>query len=144
MQPDFKAMNKKISGSIHFFLILAVISMGLPQFVVEDLNRDRKIDLADAIIGAKNFAHTADQPSAFAVNVKNAVSAIQLVAGLETKITADDGKSISQNLDQNFLVPEKTALADSSIYSELNETTTNYCSIHHLPQIPPPRLSMKI
>ena len=134
------AMHKNIGGIIHFFLILTVISMGLPRFAAEDLNRDSQIDLADAIIGARNFARTADHPSTFAATVKTAVSAIQLVAGLETKITADDGKSLTPNLDQNFLVSAKTALADSLIFSELTETKPKYNSTHHLPQIPPPRI----
>lgn len=137
-------MHKKYIGIIHFFLILAVISMGLPRFMAGDLNQDREIDLADAIIGAKNFAQTAERPATFAENIKTAVSAIQQVAGLETKITSEKDKNMASNPDQNCLVSETAPLAGFPVFSQLSETTLKYRSIQHLPQIPPPRLSTEI
>lgn len=56
-------------------LILTILVSGLPIFSPEDANRDSKVNIEDVILRIQDFAQTADNPSAFAINLENAVSA---------------------------------------------------------------------
>jgi hypothetical protein len=133
-------MQRKVFGIIHFILILTVTAMGLPQYMAGDLNRDREVDLADAVIGAKNLTLTLEKASSFTENVKSAISAIQLAAGLKAKIKAEDGKKAFQNPDQCFLIPATSVLNNSSIIHLVSEEPLLNRTFALPPQTPPPRM----
>jgi len=125
-------------------LVFAILASGLPFFSPEDANRDSRVDIRDAVLCVQDFARTADTPEAFKANFENAVSALQVVAGLKTVITsAGDTKSLtaSPTLDSPYL----TSLFDFSLApaacSKPAGQSFQYQSVLSSPDSPPPRYS---
>jgi len=123
-------------------LVLAILTSGLPLFSPEDANRDSTVDIRDAILSVKNFARTADNPSAFMANFENAVSALQALAGLKTVIKrADKAKSMTTQfcLESPCLISLFNLSLPSHNSSKLLEKSISYQSISVSPNFPPPR-----
>jgi len=125
-------------------LVFAMLASGLPLFSPEDANRDSSVDLRDAILCVQDFARTADAPAAFAVDFRNAASALQVVAGLKTVITsAGDAKSItaSPSLDSPYLIASFDFSFAPAACSKPAGQSFYYQSILSSPDFPPPRCS---
>jgi len=88
-------LMRAIRQIIPFFLVLSLTVTGIPFLSPNDANRDRKVDLQDAVILVKSVVGTAAEPGPFNIQVTNAVTALQTVAELTTIITVDDSRASS-------------------------------------------------
>ena len=68
-------------------LILGLLSSGLPLTEPEDANRDKRVDLEDAILCIRDLVQTAETPGSFTVEVETAILALYQVADLKTSIS---------------------------------------------------------
>ena len=82
---------RAIRNILHFALILAILSTGMPLYHPGDANRDDRVDLADAILRVQGVARTAEQPADFKENLEDALITLTAVAGFSKviKATAD-------------------------------------------------------
>ncbi|OIP89500.1 MAG: hypothetical protein COS57_12525 [Syntrophobacterales bacterium CG03_land_8_20_14_0_80_58_14] len=87
-----------IRNILHFALILAILSTGLPFYHTGDANRDDRVDLADAILRVQGVARTAEQPAAFKENLEDALITLSAVAGVRKVIKADRGQAAQPNV----------------------------------------------
>lgn len=125
-------------------LVFAILASGLPIFSSEDANQDTRVDLKDAILHVQDFAGTADNPSAFVVNLDNAVSALQALAGLKTVIKpADNVKSATapQGLVSLYLISSFDFSFSPAVCSKTVVQLFCYQSILFSPDSPPPQAS---
>jgi len=123
-------------------LVFAMLASGLPLFSPEDANRDSSVDLKDAILCVQDLARTADVPSAFAVDFRNAASALQVLAGLKTVIKrADNAKSTtaSPSLNSPYLISLFDFSFAPTARSKSVEQSFCYQSILSSPDSPPPK-----
>jgi len=90
------------------FLVLMILSSGMPVFYPEDANRDNRINLEDAILHVRDFARTADDLEAFTSGLGKAIATLKVVAGLKTCYKpANDSKSSNtlNSLNASYLIP---------------------------------------
>ena len=74
-------------------LVLTAILPAMPQRPAGDANRDKRIDLGDAIVNMRGLVQSAANPRDFEEELGKAVTSIRTVAGLERVIRADDGQA---------------------------------------------------
>ena len=125
-------------------LILSILATGLSIFSPEDANRDTRMDLKDAVLHVQNFAGTADNPSAFVINLENAVSVLQALAGLKTIIKpADNAKSATapQGFVPLYLISSFDFSFSPAVCSKTAVQFFCYQSILFSPDSPPPQSS---
>ena len=82
---------------LHFMLVLALLSAGLPLYHAGDANRDERVDLADAILRVQGVEKSVEQPAVFRANLEDALITLTSVAGFRKVIKADRGQSRSVN-----------------------------------------------
>jgi len=122
-------------------LALALLSSGLPVFCPHDANRDRKVNLDDAILHVRDFADTAQKPASFESTVEKTIFTLHVLAGLKTHIKpTEEAKSTAFQLDSLYL----PSLVDLPFHfhrcSQLNEMVFSYESIVMTPDTPPPKI----
>ncbi len=78
-----------------FLMITALLVSGLPHFAAEDMDRDSRIGLKDAILSVREFVRSAAEPGKFAEKTGNTLSTLQAGAGLKTVIQKADDKNFS-------------------------------------------------
>ena len=127
------------------FLIIALLSAGLPSFSPEDASRDSFVDLRDAILYVKHFAGTAQAPEMFSERFGKLISTLRVVAGCQTHIQPPDH---STSASAPFLIDFTYLISSSDILPELKDCTRifpqpyTFSSIDTPPYTPPPRRSM--
>jgi hypothetical protein len=89
---------RAIRNILHFALILAILSTGIPVYHPGDANRDDRVDLADAILRVQGVARTAEQPADFKENLEDALITLTAVAGFSKVIKADRGVANQPNV----------------------------------------------
>ena len=107
-----------------------------------DRSGNGRIDLEDAILLVKDFARSADNPSAFTASVENLVTTLRVVAGLKTVIKpAKDAQSAntSSSLDLPYLISSYNVSTAPNIWTEVGEKYFNCQSIEPEPISPPPQ-----
>ncbi len=123
-------------------LIATVLISGLPLASLEDANRDRRVDLKDAILQVKEFSRLVDQPEAFSSSVEKVVETFNVVAGFKPSIR-QTGKTESATgsyyLDPAYLIQTNGLLPVSIQLTKLPELSVNVSSITIVPDSPPPR-----
>jgi len=78
---------KKTSAIVNLMLVVMIVLSGFPAGTRSpDLNHDDRIDLGETIIQVRNFARSADHPDQFAQSMEDALTALQVVAGLKQVI----------------------------------------------------------
>ncbi len=86
----------KQSRHITIFLMIAALPVsGLPHFAAEDLDKDSRIGLKDAILSVREFVRSAAEPGKFAEKTGSTLSTLQVGAGLKTVIQKADDKNFS-------------------------------------------------
>ena len=129
---------KKILTAI---VALTLLSSGLPMFSPEDANRDKRVDLEDAILNIKDFAKTADSPDGFMLQAEKIISTLNVLAGVKSNIRpAEETKSKTSSTGFHlFYLP---ATINSDVHSDTcfvtEEPSFLYQSISVEPQTPPP------
>jgi hypothetical protein len=138
--PKNISMRNLFIGIINGILVAAVLFMGLPCFIAGDLNQDRKVDLADAIVGVRDLARNAEETVLFGEKMKSAVVAVQAAAGLKTRVVPDNDAGFFKSLDNHFLISTENTIAFSINSFQLPEAGKIELLINHLPPTPPPRI----
>jgi hypothetical protein len=111
------------------------------MFSPEDANRDKKVDLEDAILNIRDFAKTADSPDGFMLQAEKIISTLNVLAGVKSNIgPAEETKSKASSASFHHLYLPTTM--DSAVRSDkcftLHEPPFLYQSISTKPQTPPP------
>ena len=132
-------MRNLFVGIINGILAIAILFMGLPCFIAGDLNHDNQVDLADAILGVRDLSRSADETTVFGEKIKNAVSAVQIAAGLETQIIPDSDAGFFKSLDNHFLISRGFQTDRTLVSVPLKSTTMSFETFSGSPENPPPR-----
>jgi hypothetical protein len=120
-------------------LVLALLSSGLPVFCPIDANRDRNINLDDAILHVRDFAGTAEKPFSFESAVEKTIFTLHVLAGLKTHIKpAKDAKSTAFQPDSLYLLSLVDLPFQFNRCSQLSKPAFSYESIVMTPDTPPP------
>jgi len=123
-------------------LAVALLASGLPVSIFEDADRDRDIDLQDAVQLVRSVADTAENPADFKEAFQRAVSALHVVAGIKTVIQAstdnapDTGTIFSSSLF--LLSSDISSIGPTNFYFTLGEGTIDFESLTVAPPLPPP------
>jgi len=123
---------------------LTLLSSGLPMFSPEDANRDKRVDLEDAILNLKDFAKTATSPDGFMLEAEKVISTLKVLAGVKSNIgPAEETKSKASS--GSFALFYLPTTIDSEMHSDtcfvIKEPSFLYQSISAQPQTPPPERS---
>jgi hypothetical protein len=127
------------------FLLLLVLSLtvtGIPFFCPQDVNRDRKIDLQDAISLVRSVVGSADEPGPFRNRISGAVTALHTVAELAMSITGEDSPSssiLSASLGV-YLPCDKPVISTFPTGERVDFFTSSFSSITPAPIPHPPRV----
>ena len=70
-------------------LVVLILFAGVPQFCPEDADRNRRIDLKDAIQQVMDVAQSADDQENFTGTLGRAISTLNVLAGIKTVIKTD-------------------------------------------------------
>ncbi|MCK9276167.1 MAG: hypothetical protein M0P57_13880 [Syntrophales bacterium] len=135
---------RRIRLTLHIALITFLIASGIPVFGPGDMNRDGTVDLEDAIMGVRNFAHSAENPSAFADAVADALTSLSVAAGLATSIIPardQNSQNPSSILQACYTLTLPVDLTSSSPFFRVKGSDVFlYQSAIVLPASPPPRI----
>ena len=71
---------------LRWVLTLVVLGNCLPYFALEDVNRDRRVDLFDAVVQVRNMVDATQADKAVFITIQKAILAVSATAGLETVI----------------------------------------------------------
>jgi hypothetical protein len=128
---------------VSVILMLTIVAMGLPVYHSADINRDTNIGLDDVILSVRNLARSAEDPAVFSISIENAISALQVTAGLKTVI-----KPVRDSNSANGLAALDLKYVSSCMsYGNPFNNTVNVWeikynplkSIENSPAKPPPR-----
>jgi hypothetical protein len=122
-------------------LVFGLLASGLPLTLPEDANRDKRVDLEDAILCIRDLVRTAETPGSFSFEAETAISVLQHVAGLKRSIgPASDTKSKPASLASNgfYLVPSVTTPYYVEDSFPLTRERVLYQSFSKEPPTPPP------
>ena len=105
-------------------IALALLYSGLPVLNPEDVNRNAKVDLGDAIINVQDFTESADRPETFRSSAERAISTMKVLAGIKSSIgTENETKLKASPFSPHFFylpttVIEMCFLESSSLLTE--------------------------
>jgi hypothetical protein len=136
-------MLKTFRSLLSAVLVMAVMSAGLPVYHPVDVNRDSRVDLADAILHMKDIARSAEDPSTFGDSLKDTVTTLHVVAGLKQAIKAERTASTggaAPSLDSPYLVSSYDYIFIPVMNAQISEIFMLYHSIELNPVSPPPRV----
>jgi hypothetical protein len=127
-----------------YLLILAVLGNCLPCFAPEDANRDRRVDLSDAVVQVRSLVEAAQNQEAGRIDIQKAILAVNATAGLETVIQSemdpsfDRGRisSVGPWLSSSFFLSHP-AVFSSIIFNP----PVRFDSLNVGPVSPPPELA---
>ncbi len=120
---------------------LTLLSSGLPMFSPEDANRDKKVDLEDAILNIRDFAKTADSPDGFMLQAEKIISTLNVLAGVKSNIgPAEETKSKASSASFHlFYLPTTIDSGFCPVTCFVSKDPSFlYQSISTKPQTPPP------
>jgi len=123
------------------FLVVALLSAGLPVMCPEDADLDSRVDLSDAILHMKSFARTAEAAGVFGGELGKLVSTLRLVAGCQSYIgPVEDETSLAPLLiDQTYLVSSYSVPIGLRSSSHMARKAAAFSSVGEAPQTPPPQ-----
>ena len=130
---------KKITSSL---LVITILCCCFPVYQTEDINKDLKVDLHDAITVVKNVANNAEhQSGSFRENVIRAVSTLTVAVGLKTVLKTDNAisKMGYSLMDNPFLILKNIPVVKNETFWFIQPVDTLFTSHIVLPDIRPPR-----
>jgi len=134
----------RVAGHIlTILLVFGLLATGLPLKTSEDINRDNRLDLEDAILSIRDLVRTAEEPGSFAFEVETVFAVLNHVAGLKRSIRpVSEEKSKPASLLNSsgfYLVPSvnKPARVENSF--PVSEQSSFYESFTLEPATPPPK-----
>jgi hypothetical protein len=133
----------RVAGHIlTILLVFGLLASGLPLKSSEDINRDNRMDLEDAILSIRDLVRTSEEPGSFAFEMETVFAVLNHVAGLKRSIrpvNEEKSKPASLNSGGFYLVPSvnKPSLVENSF--PIAEQSSFYESFSLEPATPPPK-----
>ena len=128
---------------LRLVLILAVLGNCLPHFALQDANRDRRVDLSDAVAQVRSLVEAAQASGSAPLDIQKAILAVNATAGLETVIqpAADQSDTGRISLTAPYLLSD--LCWDQPVEAGLvrPDRSFRFDSLVHGPASPPPELS---
>jgi hypothetical protein len=124
-------------------LVITFLCCCFPVYQSEDINKDLKIDLHDAITVVKNVADNAEQKSgSFKENIKRAVSTLTAAVGLKKVLKTNHSVSNMgySLMDNPFLVLKNISVVMTETSWFIQPIDSLFKSHVVPPDIKPPRL----
>jgi hypothetical protein len=128
-----------------YLLILAVLGNCLPCFAPEDANRDRRVDLSDAVAQVRSLVEAAENQGAERIDIQKAIVAVSAIAGLGPRIEPQDPVSQQATtpfLDHFYCISEFSVVQDPSWGIPFLFENTAFSSSTIAPDVPPPRFAV--
>jgi len=128
-------------------LVILILCCCFPVYQSEDINKDLKVDLHDAITVVKSVAEDAQHRSGnFRENVIRAVSTLTVAAGLKTVIKTNNSVSNMgySLMDNPFLIFLNLAVVMDHTYWSIQPIDILFKSHVVPPDIKPPRIQKAI
>ncbi|MDI9569426.1 MAG: hypothetical protein QM278_01625 [Pseudomonadota bacterium] len=135
---------KRTSALLNLMLVMAIVVAAFPAGNrALDLNRDNRIDLGETIIQIRHFARSAEHPDRFAPSLENALTALQVAAGLKQAISSKDSPQASpqQHFLLVYLAPTGQLTAPMDAHPNIDKTDRKPTSVASRPETPPPRFA---
>ena len=127
---------------LRLVVVLAVLGNCLPYFALEDANRDRRVDLSDAVTQVRSLVEAAQNENAEAIDIHKAILAINATAGLETVIAPQPSATqhlTAPPLSSPFCVGANTIPQNKGDGVPCIERRFLFSSMSIDPSVPPPR-----
>ena len=127
---------------LSIFLVIAMLTAGLPYFDIEDASRNNRVDLEDVILLVREFARTAEEPAGFQSSVEKVFSVLHVAAGLKTVIKQagnETSSTSSISLEIPYLISSNAPVTLSDMNSNMPAESMQFESIISGPSTPPPR-----
>jgi len=128
---------------LRLLLCMLVLCAAWPPFAPQDINRDRNIDLTDAVLTVRDFANSAEQPDQFRQRVQAAVSTLQATAGLITVLCDDNNAKASLGSSPvlpGLLKATVLIIPPPGFKEPIFAAAQPFTSHTIVPETPPPRL----
>ena len=126
---------------IAFAVILSLCASTFPWGIPGDVNRDRSVDLADAILAVNALSQTGGDASSFAAGMKDALQAFHVASELDKTIKTDSRHCSITTVMTCFAVP--VLLTISPVPSVTPFAGSGACFLYQsniaAPMPPPPR-----
>jgi hypothetical protein len=127
----------------HFLPIFVALSLtvaGMPFVHFQDVNKDRKVDLQDAIMLARGVVRSAENPGPLASRVADAVIALHKVAEFTPNIEVDDASaSFSLTNLGAYIPPDRPVVKAFPLEGRVDSFFPLFTSITPIPIPHPPR-----
>lgn len=124
-----------------FFVALALTVAGFPFINHQDVNKDRKVDLQDAIVLAKGVVRTAETSGPFTSRVADAVMALNKVAEVTPNIELEDSSASFNRTNQGvYIPPDRPVIRVFSVEGRVDSIFSSFTSITPVPIPHPPRV----
>jgi len=122
-------------------LVFSLLSSSLPFHHVGDVDSNRRIDLRDAVLLAKGFAESAEEPRLFAERLSEIIAALNSVSGVKTAICHDQAQANTGSGGLRALYLPSTLVTPQTAhnYLILQDKQDPYASISSPVDTPPPR-----
>jgi hypothetical protein len=129
-----------LKNIFHLTIALAILATGFPM-LRGDVNLDKRLDLADAVLSVRGVARSVDNPAVFEKNIENAIISLAAAAGVQKVIKADAERA-SGNV---FTATPPAALLASFLPGVIFQSGIHpadapflYKSVYLTPATPPP------
>jgi len=133
----------RVAGHIlTILLVFGLLASGLPLKSAEDINRDNRLDLEDAILCIRDLVRTAEEPGSFAFEMETVFTVLDHVAGVKRSIrpvNEEKSKPASLNSSGFCLVPSVNGPSRVENSFPLVEPCSLYESFSLEPATPPPK-----
>ena len=133
---------KAARNIISLFLVITMLSVALPLFSPQDVSRDARVDLEDAILNLKELVRSAEKSGSIAATMQKAVSTMYVLAGLKTVIKAERTAASAANsfgVDLPYLVSFYSFSLSLFPNLKVIENPLIFKSLVVTPHSPPPR-----
>lgn len=133
---------KAFRRPLRLLLCIVVLGAGWPILAPQDINRDRNVDLIDALLTVRNFTRSAEAPENFQYLAKNAISTLQATAGLIPVLRTDtDASTVASAFGFNAVLTATAFLSPPSATGEpVWMAVYRFASCSLDPETPPPRM----
>ena len=123
-------------------MALAVAATGVPLRPACDIDGNSAVDLTDAVLQIQRFSRTADDPVSFREAASDAITTLNVVAGVKRVFKKSAGSSAGANAPPSSERPcllNRNPMPDISGWCRaVPHTALSYRSISLPPETPPP------
>lgn len=124
------------------FLAAALLTPRTPFFAPEDVNRDARVDLRDAVLGVRVLNESAQEAESFKTSLSKTISALRVLSGFKNVIKSDENTMTAVVLEHYgaYLTPffDVSCFDSSILFSSF--TNEQYRSITKDVPTPPPKI----